>query len=63
MIKKNWKEEYKQHEKELMQTDTFKLQIKIEKLKTKMFQGYELKEKEIEFLESNNIKIINQRSV
>jgi hypothetical protein len=63
MIKKNWKEEYKQHEKELMQTDSFKLQVKIERLKDKMFQGYELTQKQIDFLKDNNIKLINQRSV
>ena len=55
---KNWKEEYKEHAKELMQTPEFKNEYKIQRLKTKMFQGYELKEKEIEFLKKNNIKIL-----
>jgi hypothetical protein len=63
MIKKNWKEEQKKHEKELMQLPEYKLQVKIERLKDKMCQGYELTQKQIEFLNENNIKLINQRSV
>lgn len=57
---KNWKKEYKEHVKGLMQNPEFKKDYKIQGLKDKMFQGYQLKQNEIEFLKENNIKLINQ---